>query len=241
MFKDSLDPNKNYETYREYWRNPKGVEVDFDELSFLYVTDQAQHMMMGEIAKQFFSYQDIHQPQESHITKIAMVTMGGLLPGVLLSDYISHFQKNHIGVEFGSIGVKYYEGVGQPLAEPKELFPLTCNVESNHVAILDDLIDLGGTTRFIKSLLVNKYQAGKVSVIAPYIKGDHQLDMDVMSFGQVPKDTWIITPRERFETLVDRTLTWHNQGVGLNDIYDTFLKIGYEKYFLDEWFELILK
>jgi hypothetical protein len=89
-------------------------------------------------------------------------------------------------------------------------------VEGLVIGVVEDLVDLGGTATFVASYLADERKARKIVLIAPFLKTtDVMNEMEVIYYGHVPKDTWIITPRERVETLVKRVPFWRNNGATL--------------------------
>ncbi len=224
----------------EFWRNPTGVEVPRDRLRFLYIPDYAEHMMVSWLAKQIFEYQHTHANTDKQISKMIMITMGALLPGVLLQDYIQHgAAKDMPEIEFGTFGVKCYYGPGQPLERPEIVQPLSIDIRGHTVAIVEDLIDLGMTAKFVQDTLTSpKYGARETIIIAPYRKSASSISAaEAITFGTVPHDTWIITPRERVETMIKRVPYWAGQGASRQECIDNLTKIGYHKYLIDEWFD----
>jgi hypoxanthine-guanine phosphoribosyltransferase len=216
----------------DFWRRPTGVSIPYDDLDFLYIPDQVESLMVAEIARQVYDYQLEHLPQKNHMTKAVMVTMGALLPGVLLHDHLSSHPQIP-PVEFGTLGVKYYAGPGQPLDKPIIVQDVTIDVRDQVVGVVEDLVDLGGTARFVAEYLA-QHGARHTVLIAPYLKSRHVMDsMHVIHFGFVPQDTWIITPRERVETLVKRVPYWRNQGATLADCRANLINIGYPAYLID--------
>lgn len=226
----------------DYWRNPVGVEIPNDPLRFLYITDEAEHMMVSALAKQVFAYQQMTAGTERQMTKMIMITMGALLPGVLLQDYIHHCATPDMPpIEFGTFGVKCYYGPGQPLEHPEVVQPLSVNVHDHTVGVVEDLIDLGGTARFVRDILRSpQYGAREAVIIAPYRKSRAAIadDLQVLTFGTIPHDTWVITPRERVETMVKRVPFWAKQGASKADCLTNLQQIGYPQYILDDWFEV---
>jgi hypoxanthine-guanine phosphoribosyltransferase len=224
-----------------YWQNPVGVDIPGDPLKFLYITDEAEHIMASWLAKRVFSYQQAYAGTHQQITKMIMITMGALLPGVLLQDYIANCATPDMPrVEFGTFGVRCYYGPGQPLEKPEIVQPLSIPVRGQTVGIVEDLIDLGGTARFVRNVLRSpEYGALDTVVIAPYRKSAAVLtdDADVITFGRIPHDTWVITPRERVETMVKRVPFWAKNGAGKLQCIDYLRRIGYPDYLLEEWFE----
>lgn len=225
----------------DYWRNPTGVEVPRDRLRFLYIPDSAEHRMISWLAKRLFAYQRLYADTDKQITKMIMITMGALLPGVLLQDYIAHGATDDLPqVEFGTFGVKCYIGPGQPLEKPIIVQPLSIDIRGHTIGIMEDLIDLGLTAQFVANTLCSpQYGARKAVILAPYRKSKAaELDAEVITFGVVPHDTWIITPRERVETMMKRVPYWAAQGASREECIDNLRRIGYASYLIDEWFDI---
>lgn len=222
------------------WKNPQGVPVKADELRFLYVTDWAEHMMVTWLAKEVFAFQRAHANRGRQITKMVMITMGALLPGVLLHDAITNGSDADMPeIEFGTFGVKFYAGPGQPLPEPYIVQPLSIGVRDQVVGIVEDLADLGRTVHYVQSVLCSpEFGARETVLIAPYRKSSTaHFDMDVIAFGWVPSDTWIITPRERVETMMKRVPYWANKGLTADECIANLRAIGYPSYLIDAWFD----
>jgi hypoxanthine-guanine phosphoribosyltransferase len=223
----------------DYWRHPQGVTVALDRLKFLFIPDSVESMIVADLANSVYAYQVKHQNDGRQIAKAVMITMGGLLPGVLLHDHLAWNPDKRIpAVEFGTLGVQCYAGPGQPLAEPRIIQDLTIDVHDQVVAVVEDLVDLGGTARFVAQYLVSKGARGAL-LIAPYLKNTSLMsEMDVISFGVVPPDTWIITPRERVETLIKRVPYWRERGASLADCDANLTAIGYPRYLIEQYLEL---
>ncbi len=218
-----------------FWTNPTGVEVAFDPLKFLYVPDHVMTFIAAQLARKIYRYQIDNIATKQQITHAVMITMGGMLPGVLLHDHLAWtLNKNIPPIAFGTMGVRYYAGPGQPLDEPRILHELSIDVREQVVGVIEDLVDLGGTARFVAQYLKEERGASAIVLIAPYLKSAISSDdMQVISYGNVPKDTWIIMPREKIETLVKRVPFWRDNGASLQACEDNLLRIGYPRYILD--------
>jgi hypoxanthine phosphoribosyltransferase len=218
-----------------FWTTPTGVEVEHDTLKFLYVPDHVMTYIVSQLAHKVYRYQIDNIATKRQIARAVMITMGGLLPGVLLHDHLAWtLNKNIPPINFGTLGVKFYAGPGQPLDEPRIVHELSIDVTDSVVGVIEDLVDLGGTARFVANYLKKERGAKHIVLIAPYLKSTLAADeMDVISYGRVPKDTWIITPREKIETLIKRVPHWRNNGASLKTCEDNLLKIGYPRYILD--------
>jgi hypoxanthine phosphoribosyltransferase len=219
----------------EFWTNPTSVTIEFDTLKFLYIPDHVMTFIASQLARAVYRYQIDNIATRRQITHAVMITMGGMLPGVLLHDHLAWtLNKNIPPIAFGTMGVKYYAGPGQPLDEPQIPHPLSIDVDDKIVGVIEDLVDLGGTARFVANYLREERGAKEVILIAPYLKSviprEH---MEVISFGNVPKDTWIIMPREKVETLVKRVPYWRDHGASLKDCEENLLRIGYPRYLID--------
>lgn len=219
----------------DFWKNPTGVEVEFDPLKFLYIPDHVMTFIASQLARLIYRYQIDNIATRQQITHAVMITMGGMLPGVLLHDHLAWtLNKNIPPIAFGTMGVKFYAGPGQPLDEPSIIHQLSIDVTDKVVGVIEDLVDLGGTARFVAKYLKEERGASKIVLIAPYLKSAiAKEDMEVISYGNVPKDTWIITPREKVETLVKRVPYWRDHGASLKDCEENLLKIGYPRYMVD--------
>jgi hypoxanthine phosphoribosyltransferase len=219
----------------DFWKEPQGVEVENDALRFLYVPDHVSAHIAAQLARQVYRYQVDNISTREQITHAVMITMGGLLPGVLLHDHLAWtLNKNIPPIDFGTMGVKYYAGPGQPLDAPYINHPLSIDVKNQVVGVVEDLVDLGGTAKFVAQYLKEEASARKVILIAPYLKSTDVKDlMDVIFYGYVPKNTWIITPRERVETLIKRVPFWRDKGATIAACEASLLKIGYPRYLID--------
>src|SRR5664279_408833 len=176
----------------EFWKNPTGVEVEFDALKFLYVPDHVMTFISSQLARAIYRYQIDNIATCQQITHAVMITMGGMLPGVLLHDHLAWtLNKNIPPISFGTMGVKYYAGPGQPLDKPLIMHQLSIDVSDQVVGVIEDLVDLGATARFVAQYLKEERGARRIVLIAPYVKTKiADEDMEVIAFGNVPKDTW---------------------------------------------------
>lgn len=218
-----------------FWQKPQGVAVEFDVLKFLYIPDHVETFIMTEIARSVYRYQINNISTQEQITDAVMITMGALLPGVLLHDHLAWtLNKNIPAIDFGTLGVKFYAGPGEPLDKPRIIRPLSIEVQDKVVGVVEDLVDLGGTANFVDQYLREEKGARKVVLIAPYLKTTEVMDnMEVIYYGHVPKDTWIITPREKVETLIKRVPHWRNNGATIDVCEQNLRTIGYPEYIID--------
>ncbi|MEL6310664.1 MAG: hypothetical protein AAFQ52_21185, partial [Chloroflexota bacterium] len=87
---------------------------------------------------------------------------------------------------------------------------------------------------FVNQYLTEDKGARHVVLIAPYLKTTAVMEnMEVIHYGHVPKDTWIITPREKVETLIKRVPHWRNNGAPIEVCEKNLRNIGYPPYLID--------
>jgi hypoxanthine phosphoribosyltransferase len=215
----------------------EGVEVNFDRLKFKYVTDEEEHLWVSRLAQEIFKYQERNTETGDQITSMVMVTMGGLLPGVLLHDHLAYGNPDgYPQIEFGTLGVKFYRGPGQPLNVPEVVRPLSIDVSGQVVGIGEDLEDSGRTGKFLRKLLIENYGARKTVLIAPLVRQmEREAGEEVIAFGVMPKDTWVITPRERVETMMKRLAHWQSEGASYGDCVNNLKVIGYSNDLIDQY------
>lgn len=227
-----------HEIDEDFWKRPEGIEVDYDRLKFLYVPDHISTFIAAQMARQVYRYQVENIPTGLQIAKGVIITMGGMLPGVLLHDHLAwRLNPQILTLEFGTLGVKYYAGPGEPLDAAQVVQDVTVSVRDEVVGVVEDLIDLGATARFVSEYLREK-GAKDIVLIAPYLKNRDILnDLRVIYYGFVPKDTWIITPREKVETLIKRVPVWRDEGASLAACRANLKRIGYPDYLMDIYLE----
>jgi hypoxanthine phosphoribosyltransferase len=196
-----------------FWRKPTGVSVPDDELSFLLVPDAVETLAVGEVAEQVHTFQADNAASGDALTHALMATMGGMLPGILIYD---HLVQGNTGdtppMAFGTIGVSLYKGPNERFDAPEVKQAISLDITDGNVLVIDDLGDRGGTLKFLSEHIASQ-GARRVMSLALYMK---PLAMEVCPadfyFGEVEQDTWIITPRERVETLVKRLPVWKERG-----------------------------
>jgi len=212
----------------EFWRNPEGVGVPDDALRFLLVPEAVVAAACFELAQQVHAYQAAREG-DAQITRALMVTMGGLLPGVLLYDHlVEGAAPGAPGLQFGTIGLSLYKGPGRRYDKPRVQHGISIPIAGRVVLIIDDLGDEGGTMRFLSQYIRDSGARAALN-LALYMKpAAMQRARAEFYFGQTPQDTWIIMPRERVETLVKRVPVWKARGASLAECRRRLVEvIGY--------------
>ena len=213
----------------DFWRQPEGVRVPDDELDFLLIPDEVESRALFEVARQVHVYQRNHLDNGEAITRALIVTMGGMLPGVLLYDHLVDGRDPGVPkIQFGTIGVSLYKGPGVRYENPRVQHGISIPVSEQTVLLIDDLGDRGGTMDFLVDY-VGDSGACKVLTLALYMKpAAMNLCPADFFFGETPQDTWIITPRERVETIIKRVPVWKQRGADQAECYRRLVDIiGY--------------
>lgn len=215
----------------EFWRRPEGVAVPDDGLSFLLVPDAVVAAACFDLAKQVHAYQLASAGSQAQITRALMVTMGGLLPSVILYDHLVEGRRENIPrIEFGTIGLSLYKGPGERYEHPLVQHGISIPVSGQTVLVIDDLGDEGGTMQFLTRYIKDS-GAHKVLNLALYMKPKAMAVSGAdFYFGETPQHTWVITPRERVETLVKRVPLWKARGASIEECRRRLVDlIGYSK------------
>jgi len=227
----------------DFWRKPEGVKIPGDDLLFLLIPDAVEAAAVFELARHVHDYQKSHAGDHEQITSALMVTMGGLLPSVLLFDHMVEGRLPSVPkIEFGTVGVSLYKGPGERYENPLVQHGISIPVSGKIVLIIDDLADYGGTMKFLQKY-VAKSGARKVLTLALYTKPAAKKVIPIdFCFGETPQDTWIITPRERVETLVKRVPTWKKLGASEKECQHRLVDlIGYPPEIVHYYLPLIYK
>lgn len=210
----------------DFWKQPTGVAVPDDELNFLLIPDAVETRAIFEISQQVHRYQRDQRVSGDPITKALSVTMGGMLPGVLIYDHLVEGRDPGVPkIEFGTIGVSLYKGPGVRYDNPKVQHGISIPISDEVVLIIDDLGDFGGTLQFLTRYILDS-GAHKVLSLVLYMK---PAAMETCAadfwFGETPQDTWIITPRERVETLVKRVPVWKERGASQQECHRRLVEL----------------
>lgn len=220
----------------EFWRAPEGVGVPDDELRFLLVPDAVVAAACFELAREVHAYQAA-RAGDAQITRALMVTMGGLLPGVLLYDHlVEGAAPGAPGMQFGTIGLSLYKGPGVRYKKPRVQHGISIPIAGRTVLVIDDLGDAGGTMRFLGRYIRDSGARAALN-LALYMKPAAMRNGGAdFYFGETPQDTWIIMPRERVETLIKRVPVWKARGASMAECRRRLVEvIGYAAAEVDDY------
>ena len=240
IYREQIAANSNAVDL-DFWRHPEGISVPDDELRFLLVPDLVESLAIGDVAQQVHDYQAAHSESPELITKALIVTMGGMLPGILLHDHLINGQSQELSpIEFGTIGISLYKGPNERFDHPHLQQAISIPILDETVLIIDDLGDRGGTMEFLTQHIAEK-GAKKILTLALYMKPMALSACPVdFFFGEVQQNTWIITPRECVETMVKRVPIWKSRGANIAECRRRLVDlIGYPQTLTDYYLKTV--
>ena len=221
----------------DFWRAPEGVSVPDDELRFLLVPDAVEAAAVSDVAGQVQAYQQLNDATPEQIGCALIVTMGGMLPGILLHDHLVHGAAPGLPrIDFGTVGVSLYREPGVRYDTPRIAQAISTPVHGRTVLLIDDLLDTGATVKFLRQHLQGA-GAHHTLVLALYVKPAAKAGGGAeFFFGELDQDTWIITPREQVETLVKRVPVWRERGASEAECRHRLVAtIGYPEALVDTY------
>lgn len=218
------------------WREPEPVVVPDDEMKFVLIPPEVESAAILQLCRELNDYQGSCD-KGAMIESALMVTMGGLRPGVLIYDHLVKGRPQGLPViEFGTLGVSFYRELGERFEHPEVTVPASIEVANKTVLVIDDLGDTGGTLKYVDEYLQGLGARGVLNMVL-YMKPEAKLRCPVdFCFGEVTQETWIITPREQVETLVQRVPVWRQRGASEAECRRRLIElIGYPPYLVDHY------
>lgn len=220
-----------------FWRAPQGVEVPDDELRFLLVPEAVQTLACAALAAQVHAFQAGQAATDEAIDLALMITMGGLLPGVLMHDHLGHAHVAAVPpIPFSTLGVSLYKGPDERFAAPTVTQDAAVSVTGKNLLLVDDLSDRGETLDFLARHLSDQ-GARRVMSLVIYMKPAALARCGAdFYFGEVAQDTWIINSREQVETLAKRVPVWKSRGASQAECRRRLVDlIGYPPALVDQY------
>ena len=221
----------------DFWRQAEGVAIPDDELRFLFIPDAVESAAVAAVARQVHDYQQRNSGTATAITRALIVTMGGMLPGSLLHDHLAKGRaKGTPAIEFGTVGVSFYKSPGVRYDTPRVRQEMSVDIAGQTVLLIDDLGDYGGTLSFLREHVLEA-GANRVLSVVLYLKpAARDRGCADFHFGETDQATWIITPRERVETLVKRVPVWRDRGASREECRRRLVEIiGYPADLADDY------
>jgi hypoxanthine phosphoribosyltransferase len=131
-----------------------------------------------------------------------------------------------------SIGVKFYAGIGQTLAQPMIYQSLPDSVKGERVLLFDDVADTGGSLTFTVEQL-KKQGVASVTTAALLKKPTSSFIPD---FYAAETDAWIIFPWEVADAIETLGGSWQKEQISEVEIMSRLKSLG----FADHWTQTFL-
>ncbi len=120
---------------------------------------------------------------------IVGVSRGGWIPGRILSDLLRNTHTANVKIEF-------YVGIGQTSRKPVVTQPISEDISSKRILVVDDVADTGESLLVALEHVKDRH-AGEIRTVTVYHKPHSKFKPD---FFAVSTPNWIIFPWERVET-----------------------------------------
>ncbi len=118
------------------------------------------------------------------------ISRGGIIPARILADLLETS-------EFATIQIEFYVDINQTKAEPTLKQPLTTNVASKKVLLVDDIADSGESLKLAKTHL-QQQGASEVKTATLYQKPQ---SITIPDFFEKQTTNWVVFPWDTKETL----------------------------------------
>lgn len=134
------------------------------------------------------------------------ISRGGLIPARIIADLMEI-------PTIGSIGVTFYENIGQRLKKPTITQPLNILVAKKRVLVIDDIVDTGESLTLVASEV--KTKAGDLKTATIYRK---PLTCFTPDYSAQETDAWVVFPWELRETIKKIGKRLLNSGITFQEV-----------------------
>ena len=125
--------------------------------------------------------------------------------------------------EVASIGVRFYSGINQRLAQPEIYQDLPIAVRGEHVLLFDDVADTGESLLFTKEHLLAQGVAS-VTTATLYYKPQSKIVPDY--YGE-QTSAWIVYPFDKREGMGLLQAKWADEQLSLDELTARFRTMGF--------------
>jgi hypoxanthine phosphoribosyltransferase len=135
-----------------------------------------------------------------------------------------------------SIGVKFYTGVNQRLAQPEIYQALPVAVKTENILLFDDVADTGESLKFVTEHLL-KIGAATVTTATLLYKPHSKLKPD---FYSAETSTWIIFPYDLVESVTNLGMKWQKAGLSVSEIELRLQQFGFKPNWLRPYTQTLI-
>lgn len=162
--------------------------------------------------------------------RVVTLAKGGWPMARPLIDYIQ-------AKDVASIGLRYYSGVNERLAEPEVYQDIPVDVSGETILLFDDVADTGESLEFVKRYLEGR-GVKKIYTATLFYKPHSSIKPDYFGDETV---AWIIFPyelRETMDILVDK---WESEGLDETRIIERFVRLGFQREIVEYFYSTLYK
>lgn len=142
------------------------------------------------------------------------VARGGLIPARIIADLLDIST-------IGSIGVTFYEDVGQPMRNPIITQPLNVTVLYKCILLVDDIVDTGKSLALVASKI--RRRAAELRTATIYRKPSACV---VPDYFAEETDVWVVFPWELRETIKKISRKLLSSGMTVLEVQSYFRAVG---------------
>lgn len=125
--------------------------------------------------------------------------------------------------QLASLGVKFYSGINERLAQPEVYQDLPIAVAGKKIILFDDVADTGISLRFAKEYLESK-GAAEVKTATLFLKPHSEVKPD---FYAALTSAWIIFPFELREMMELLSQSWQEKGLPNSEMKNRFQQLHF--------------
>jgi uncharacterized protein len=184
------------------------VECEFDGVRYIAPTWNEMGVATFELAKKIIE-------SGENCDLVVALAKGGWTWTRSLVDYLGLD-------EIASVRVRFYRSIGQTMAAPEIVQPLSVPVVGKHVLLFDEVIDSGESARMGKSYLLES-GAATVRVSTLCYKPRSVVVPDYYAFMT---EAWVVFPHEIREAIDQAGGTWLKIGVSMEEVARRFEVMG---------------
>ncbi|RLE66472.1 MAG: hypothetical protein DRJ38_01555 [Thermoprotei archaeon] len=146
------------------------------------------------------------------------IARGGWVVGRIISDLLKVDK-------VASVGVKFYKDIDVRELKPEIVQPLSVDVESQKVLIVDDVADTGETIELVRRH-VSKENPHSIKIAVVYVKPWCKVKVD---YYVRETDKWIVFPYEQMETISYLVKKMKLKGLEESEVYTAIVNLGFDE------------
>lgn len=155
--------------------------------------------------------------------RIVTLAKGGWPMTLCLVDFLAIEQ-------VASIGVKFYTGINERLAQPVIYQDLPTSVAGERVLLFDDVADTGNSLQFTKEYLLTYRGVDTVDTATLFYKEDSIIKPD---YYGTDSEAWIIFPYDAADMIKVLGNKWYMDDVSAVVVAERFKQLGFQQSWIE--------